>query len=355
MLALLFLTVLLIGSPGHTAESDTTLEGLESRLQNVLKAAEQSGLSTKEVVARLKQGRDKLYRELQAKTRVELEILLSYDALDIGPLIILNLDAPPSDRSASQLRSPEQLQSYAQDFARQLTTALHQQQAHIRKLVKQLGGGYKTCQAADDATTEIPLIELTTWANSYDFRVNKMRGVRRFNEMFQRLKAEIKQQHQIRAFDCMIASFIHRTTNKDNTTAQELSGRPTVVDADTLILSDTRIRLHGIDAPEKEQRCSYTNGVDYLCGVAATEELRAKIGKASIKCLITGRGKYKRLLGQCHLGDVDLSQWLVVNGYALAYRPSSTQYVLEEETAKSAKRGIWSGSFEKPWEWRRRH
>ena len=354
MFALLFLTALLAGLPSQAAESDI-LEGMESLFQNIIKAAEKSGLSPEETIALLKKGRETIYHQLQAKTKTELEILLSYDALDIGPLIILNLDASPSDRSASRLRSPEQLRSHAQDFTQQLTTVLHQQRVHTRKLIKQFGGGYKTCQAVDDAAIEIPLIELTTWANSYDFRVNKMRGVRRFNEMFHRLKAEIKQQHQIMALDCMIAVLIHRTTNKDDKTTQELSGRPTVIDADTLLLSGTRIRLHGIDAPEKEQRCAYSSGREYLCGIAATEDLRAKIGDASVRCVVTGRGKYQRLIGHCYLGDVELNRWLVEHGYALAYRPSSTQYVAEEQKAQAAGRGIWSGSFEKPWEWRRIH
>ena len=356
MFVLLFLTILLAGLPSQAAESDI-LEGMESAFQNILKAAEKSGLSPKETVALLKKGRETLYRKLQAETRIELEILLSRDALYLGPLPVVEWGTSSERKSTYVILSPQQLRSRAQQIAQELETAFDQQRAYVLKLIRLVGGGneYETCQAKDISTTEIPLVELTMWAAAYNFRVNKERGIRRFNEMYHRLKATVRQKHPITLFDCMIAGLIHRMTHTRDKIAQELSGRPTVIDADTLLVSDKRIRLYGIDAPEKEQRCSYANGVEYLCGVAATEELRAKIGTAFVRCVVTERGKYQRLIGRCHLGDTDLSDWLVEQGHALAYRPSSTQYTATEETAKAAKRGIWSGAFEKPWEWRQKH
>ena len=308
--------------------------------------------------------RQKLSHELQAETRVELDIVLGRDALYSGPLPLFDAGYSPSGKPTYHMLTPNQLQTRAQTIVKKYVLARETAKDMAHKLTTEAGGEYETCSLKSvEELFAVPLIELRTWANSYDFRVDKERGIRRFNKQVHRLRYKAKEWYQLIAFDCMVAGLTKRLSQPQSTQSRErtktfpyeLMGRPTVVDADTIILSDTRIRLRGIDAPEKEQRCSYANGVDYLCGVAATEELRAKIGNASIKCLITGRGKYKRLLGQCHLGDVDLSQWLVVNGYALAYRPSSMQYVLEEETAKSAKRGIWSGSFEKPWEWRRKH
>jgi len=354
MMILFLLTVLVFGLPSHAAETDILSE-MESHFQNILEGIEQSEYSAEEVVKRLKTFREMLHRQIRTKTRTELEALLSQDALYIGPLPVLEENPSGSGRDRYQLLSPQQLRSRAQDIAQKLTAAFEQSRDHALKLVKQFGAEYGTCRARDVLEAEIPLVELTTWADSYDFRANKERGIRRFNETFHRLKTEAMQRNKIMAFDCMIAGLIHRTTNKDDKTTQELSGRPTVIDADTLLLSGTRIRLHGIDAPEKEQRCAYSSGREYLCGIAATEDLRAKIGDASVRCVITGRGKYQRLIGHCYLGDMELNHWLVEHGYALAYRPSSTQYVAEEQKAQAARRGIWSGAFEKPWEWRQRH
>ena len=48
--------------------------------------------------------------------------------------------------------------------------------------------------------------------------------------------------------------------------AQE--GPARVIDGDTLDIAGERIRLHGIDAPEKDQTCSI-DGQKWACGVAA--------------------------------------------------------------------------------------
>jgi endonuclease YncB( thermonuclease family) len=45
---------------------------------------------------------------------------------------------------------------------------------------------------------------------------------------------------------------------------------------------------------------------------------------------------------------------MVANGWAVAYREYSLDYVADEERAKRARLGIWSGSFEMPWDWRAR-
>ncbi len=44
---------------------------------------------------------------------------------------------------------------------------------------------------------------------------------------------------------------------------------------------------------------------------------------------------------------------MVVNGWALACRRYSLDYVHEEADARTARRGIWASEFVKPWEWRR--
>ena len=43
---------------------------------------------------------------------------------------------------------------------------------------------------------------------------------------------------------------------------------------------------------------------------------------------------------------------MVANGWAFAYRKYSQDYVADEERAKRARLGIWSGSFEMLWDCR---
>ena len=46
---------------------------------------------------------------------------------------------------------------------------------------------------------------------------------------------------------------------------------------------------------------------------------------------------------------------MVAQGWALAYRYFSADYVSQEERAKKEKNGIWQFEFEPPWDWRRNH
>lgn len=48
--------------------------------------------------------------------------------------------------------------------------------------------------------------------------------------------------------------------------------------------------------------------------------------------------------------------WLVENGHALDWpRYSKLEYAGQQAAAKNAKRGIWQGPFQKPWDWRADH
>jgi endonuclease YncB( thermonuclease family) len=49
---------------------------------------------------------------------------------------------------------------------------------------------------------------------------------------------------------------------------------------------------------------------------------------------------------------VDIGRRLASAGWALAYRRYSKDYVDAEDEARKARRGMWRGSFVKPWVWR---
>jgi hypothetical protein len=53
--------------------------------------------------------------------------------------------------------------------------------------------------------------------------------------------------------------------------------------------------------------------------------------------------------------DVSLNSWMVRQGWALAFRRSSDAYIGEEDGAREEQRGIWSGAFIAPWDWRHRN
>ena len=50
---------------------------------------------------------------------------------------------------------------------------------------------------------------------------------------------------------------------------------------------------------------------------------------------------------------VDINSLMVKNGWALAYRKYSRDYIDEENEAKDKKVGMWAGKFIAPWRWRK--
>ena len=140
-----------------------------------------------------------------------------------------------------------------------------------------------------------------------------------------------------------------------------VTGYAKVTDGDTLKIETFKIRLHGIDAPEKKQQCKkpyltivmFTFYEDYSCGQKSTEALIKKINNKKITCKIYDIDYFKRLIGECYKRKTNLNAWLVSNGYAVAFRKYSKKYVAEEIFAKQEKKGIWQGKFEMPWDYRK--
>ena len=135
--------------------------------------------------------------------------------------------------------------------------------------------------------------------------------------------------------------------------AGEIFGVPVITDGDTVKILNNKIRLHGIDAPEKNQTCVRNKKI-YNCGIVATKALIKKISKNKVKCLTQKKkDRYKRFIGVCFVKKDNLNKWMVRNGYAIAYRRYSKKYILDEEFARKNKLGLWSGSFLNPEKWRK--
>lgn len=130
-------------------------------------------------------------------------------------------------------------------------------------------------------------------------------------------------------------------------------GRATVIDGDTLEIHGQRIRVWGVDAPEGRQTCE-RSGQTYRCGTEAANALSNWIGQQTVTCRAEGRpDRYRRIVARCTVSGADMGSWLVRQGWALDFaRYSRRAYAGEEASAKSARRGVWAGSFVRPWEWR---
>jgi endonuclease YncB( thermonuclease family) len=132
-----------------------------------------------------------------------------------------------------------------------------------------------------------------------------------------------------------------------------IAGHPRVIDGDTIDLSGTRIRLHGIDAPELTQTCMM--GVQpYQCGTRSTLALADFMRGHVVRCIPVDVDQYRRTIARCHTedGNIDINAWLVRQGLAVAYRRYSVEYLADELAARIAGRGLWAGAFQMPWDYR---
>lgn len=149
-------------------------------------------------------------------------------------------------------------------------------------------------------------------------------------------------------FSALVAIIVSLPINRQP--KDSLAGQAYVIDGDTVILNKVHIRLLGIDAPEMAQSCQ-TADRSYFCGREARTALNTRINGAAIRCEKDGIDKYGRDLGRCYLGETDLNRWMVEQGWAVSYG----DYRNEETIARREKRGIWAGSFEVPYQWRKEH
>ena len=129
-------------------------------------------------------------------------------------------------------------------------------------------------------------------------------------------------------------------------------GVPSIIDGDTLDIHGERIRLFGIDAPEGKQVCQ-VQGKPIRCGQVSANALDVMIGRRPISCTPEDRDQYGRTVAVCYLGKIELNEWMVRQGHAVAYTRYSANYVAAEAEARKAKRGIWASKFDRPEEWRR--
>lgn len=137
-----------------------------------------------------------------------------------------------------------------------------------------------------------------------------------------------------------------------------------VVDGDTIKVPEYgSIRLAGIDAPENGQPAYDARGRRIDAGEAATQALMERVmmrKREGFRPVIEGdaenRGKYGRIIAGFSMKHPDgraedMCAWMVRAGYAVA--EYGEQYRHLERIAQKEGRGLWSGQWQRPSEWRR--
>ena len=134
--------------------------------------------------------------------------------------------------------------------------------------------------------------------------------------------------------------------------SKTINGIALVVDGDTLHIEKNKIRLHGIDAPEIDQTCTIKDKV-WNFGIESSLELKKLILDNNISCVVSDIDKYNRYIAECFINNKNINKLMVRNGWAIAYRYYSLDFVEDEELAKKNKIGLWQGQFQEPYLYRK--
>lgn len=125
-----------------------------------------------------------------------------------------------------------------------------------------------------------------------------------------------------------------------------------ITDGDTFTLrygstEEERVRLHGIDAPERDQPH----------GRAAGAALAALIEGHSVRVQLVDRDNYGRLVARIWRDEVEVNLAMVRDGHAwwyAQYARDRTDLELAQAEARRAGLGLWAAASPvAPWDWRR--
>jgi endonuclease YncB( thermonuclease family) len=136
--------------------------------------------------------------------------------------------------------------------------------------------------------------------------------------------------------------------------AQTITGTARAGDGDSFEVGTTKVRLHGIDAPEYTQTCQ-VNYSAWACGADAAAALRRLIDSRLITCIRRDIDVYGRTVANCMIDGQDVAAQMVRQGLAIVLDNGRADYSALEARAKAGKIGIWASKFDMPVEWRRAH
>ncbi|HYZ64867.1 MAG TPA: thermonuclease family protein [Acetobacteraceae bacterium] len=112
-----------------------------------------------------------------------------------------------------------------------------------------------------------------------------------------------------------------------------------VIGGDTLRLDGQVIRLRGVEAPDRGDRCRG----EMDCGGAATSVLAGLVRDRRVECRMTGHDGAGRPYATCEANGTDLSRAIVASGWARA-QPGVPELADLELRARRQGAGLWAAA-----------
>ncbi|MGY6548364.1 MAG: thermonuclease family protein [Roseinatronobacter sp.] len=129
----------------------------------------------------------------------------------------------------------------------------------------------------------------------------------------------------------------------------EITGTPRVIDGDTFEIAGQRIRIGGIDAPERAETCKARDGTSWPCGTWATDVAHRLVAGARLNCVDLNQRNHDRIVARCYLRGQDIAVLLIEAGAArpcLRFARAQGQeqrYLDAERVARARGAGIFGG------------
>lgn len=111
-----------------------------------------------------------------------------------------------------------------------------------------------------------------------------------------------------------------------------------VIDGDTIVADGIKIRLWGIDAPEKKSDF-------YLPSKLLLESI---LSEGILRCKFIEKDRYQSYIMHCLIDDLDVGSMMVQVGMAKDYsKYSGDFYQYEEDQARAKRLGMWKDKANK--------
>jgi endonuclease YncB( thermonuclease family) len=120
----------------------------------------------------------------------------------------------------------------------------------------------------------------------------------------------------------------------ESVTDELITGRATyIVDGDTLDVGEIRIRLWGINTPERG-KAGYADAKEFLKNLTTN---------ATLNCLAMYYDRWKRTVASCEIDGQDIGRIMVLSGMAIDHKKYSNGfYDKAEAQARINKVGFWA-------------
>jgi len=117
--------------------------------------------------------------------------------------------------------------------------------------------------------------------------------------------------------------------------------RVVVRDAGTLKAEGALITLDGIQVHEADDQCKDSKGRAWACGARARAALTRLIRGRAVSCKVPSSGKQTTLTARCSVGGIDLSVWMLSQGWAQPTAQAKPKLAAAADEARKKKVGLW--------------